>query len=385
MKKMFFLTIIISLVLAGCGFPGAAVPTQDLNTVLTAAAATAYVALTNAAPQATTTPLATETLTATLPPPTPTATIEVKVVPVPAQCTYITTVRSWPAKGGDDLGFVPFERTVEVLARNLNGNWYYINWADSPTGKGWVLSKGFTLKGDIARLPIATETGDQTFYLPPLIWEITGTPLPLPTLATGPEIKSATVNETVTIRVCPNKACMALGYLQPGEQINLVGRFGENEWAQFLFPSGPDGKAWVSRDSLQPGANAFSGLPYFDVLGTPITPEPPTSTPDPNMSPTPTPTATSLPVGPLVEITDVTTVYSLMSSLSPVVGTLNPKDRVHVTAESLNHLWFEIQYPDNTDGRAYISKKYARYLASEDYRYVHYTDANGTPIPTLNP
>jgi hypothetical protein len=384
-KKMFFLAIVVALVLSGCNLPGMAAPTPtaDVNLIITAAAATAFAELTRVEGLASPTPLATETSTSTPEPPTPTATLEVKVEPVDAQCTYPATVRSWPGKGGEDFGFVGYERTVQVLARNDNGNWYYINWADSPNGKGWVTTQAFNLKGDISKLPIALETGDgQVVYVPPLTWVITGTPLPLPTLFASLELRPATVIETVTLRVCPNKACMALGYLQPGEQVSMVGRFGENKWALIEYPSGPDGKAWISRDSIQPSSEAFGGLPYYNALGTPITPEPPTPTPDPNQSPTPTPTATAAPVGPLVEITDVTTVYTLMSSLSPVLGTLNAKDRVHITAQSLNKLYYEIQYPDNTDGRGYISAKYVRLLPGQDYRYLHYTDANGTPIPT---
>jgi len=383
-KKVLLLGLAVTLVLSGCNLPGLASPspTADTKLVITAAAATAYTELTRVAGLSTATPLSTETPTATPEPPTPTATVEVKLVPVDAQCTYITTVRSWPAKGGEDLGFVNYQRTVQVLARSDNGNWFYINWADSPTGKGWVSNQGFNLKGDISLLPIAHEAGGQIVFLPPPTWTIVGTPLPLPTLSSDPALRPATVVETVTLRVCPNKACMALGFLKPGVQIILVGRVGENKWALIEYPSGPGGKAWVSRDSIQPGPESFGGLPYYNALGELITPEPPTPTPDPNQSPTPTLTATALPPGPLVEITDVTTVYSLMSSLSPELGTLNPKDRVFITYQSLNYLWYEIQYPADSTKRGYISAKYVRLLAGEDYRYLRYTDANGTPLPS---
>jgi hypothetical protein len=69
-----------------------------------------------------------------------------------------------------------------------------------------------------------------------------------------------------------------------------------------------------------------------------------------------------------------------MSSLSPEVGTLNPKEKIHITAQSFNKLWFEIQYPVDTNGRAYISTKNVKLLG--DFRYVPYTDARGTPFPT---
>jgi hypothetical protein len=197
-------------------------------------------------------------------------------------------------------------------------------------------------------------------------------------------LRPATVTTLSRVRTCPNTSCQILGYLQVGDQIIMSGRWegGKLKWAQFLYPSGPDGKGWIDRVNIQPSNEGMGGLPYFDLLGRLITPEPPTPTIDPNISPTPSRTATSIPVGPLVEIINVTTVYTLMSSLSPALGTLNPKDRVRITALSLNHLWYVIQYPVDTDGRAYISAsdKIVRLLPGQDYRYLKYTDAVGTPL-----
>ncbi len=384
-QKLAVLSLAIALILSGCNLPNSAAPTPTMaeNAVITAAAATAYTKLTAVAGMATLTP--SPTLTSTPEPPTitPTPTVEVTLVPFDAICTFNAQVKSWPGGGAETLGGIFYERGVKVLARNNNGMWWLIEFADSPTGRGWVRSSAFKLKDDIGRLPIALEVADgQLVFVAPLVWTITGTALPLPTLSNDNSLRPATVTQVATIRVCPTTSCMAIGYLQIGEQISMTGRMGENEWAQFLYPSGPNGKAWVNRESIQPSAAAFGGLPYFDLLGNLITPEPPTSTPDPNQSPTPTRTATAVPPGPLVEIVDVTTVYSLMSSLSPVAGTLNPKDRVRITAQSINLLWYEIQYPVDTDGRAYISAsdKYVRLLPGQDYRYMKYTDAVGTPL-----
>ena len=92
---------------------------------------------------------------------------------------------------------------------------------------------------------------------------------------------------------------------------------------------------------------------------------------------------TATPAGALAELGDQTVVYGQMSSLSPVIGTLNAKDKVHITAISFNNLWYEIQFPDYSDGRGYISAKNVRLLG--DFRRIPYTDANGTPLPTTAP
>lgn len=385
LRKIFVVIIAASLVLSGCNMPNTVAPTaaMDQYAVFTAAAATAFTKLTEVAGLSTATPSPTLTVTPEPPTITPTPTVEVTLVSMDAICIDNSRVRSWPGSGGEFLGGILYGRGVKVLARNDNGNWLLIEFPESPAGRGWVLSGGLQLKGDVAQLPIALERPDnQLAFVPPVTWTMVGTPLPLPTLSKGNSDRPATVIQMAVVRVCPTKACQAIGYLQVGDKINMTGRWGENKWAQFEYPSGPGGKGWVFRESIQPSEAAFGGLPYFDLLGNLITPEPPTSTPDPNISPTPTRTATAIPPGPRVEITDLTTVYTLMSSLSPVLGTLNPKDRVRITAQSLNLLWYEIQYPIDTDGRAYISAKYVRLLPGEDYRYLHYTDAQGTPLPT---
>ena len=310
---------------------------------------------------------------------TPTSTLE--IVPVDGICTINSNVRSYPGRGGDNLGGIIFGNRIQVLARNPASTWYLINYQSSPSGTGWVRSTAVKVKGYLDLLPIALENDSHQFnIISPSRWTIFGTPLPLPTLSSATTGKSAKVNQTADVRVCPNTSCMIIAYLQTGDQIIMVGREGQNEWAQFQYPSGPNGIGWVSSMFFVPQPEAWGSLPYFDELGNLITPEPPTSTPDPRISPTPTLTATATPAGPLAEITGTSIVYSQQSSLSTILGTLQPGTKVNITRESLNKIWFEIQYPANTTSRAYISTKYIRLLG--DFRYLNYTDANGTPVPT---
>ena len=310
---------------------------------------------------------------------TPSPTLEIQ--PVDATCIENSNVRSWPGKGGDNLGGLIFGNPVKVLARNISGVWYLIGYENSPMRRGWVRSSAIYLRGYADLLPIAIEDQNHNLsFLAPTRWTIFGTPLPLPTLSGGTTLTSATISQSADVRVCPTISCMIIAYLHPGDKIILNGKEGQNEWARFIYPSGPDGVGWIASNFASPEPGAFSDLPSYDELGNLITPEPPTSTPDPNMSPTPTTTATSTQAGPLAEITGPTSVYSLQSSLSSVIGTLQTGDKINITSESLNHIWFEVQYPANTTGRGFISTKYIRKLG--DFRYLHYTDSNGTPVPT---
>lgn len=388
-QRFAVLVLGLALVLSSCNTPSEAnaTPTLDKDALATsvfatvAAKVTADALLTN---PPTATVLPTDTLEPATATPEPTATTEVVLVPVEALCTANVTVRSWPGSGGDNLGGIFYGRGVEVLARNHNAGWLLIAFADSPTGRAWVKSSAFELKGDITQLPIALEAGNgELVFRAPMIWTVSGAPLPLPTLSSESSARSATLVMQAIIRVCPTPGCMKIGLLNPGEQIIITGRTDGNDWAQFFYPSGKDGFGWVVRDAIEPVKEAFSGLDYYDAFGDKITPEPPTATPDPNMSPTPSPIPTATPAGALAELGDQTVVYGQMSSLSPVIGTLNSKDKVHITAISFNGFWYEIQYPDFTDGRGYISAKNVRLLG--DFRKIPYTDANGTPLPTIAP
>lgn len=382
LKKLSLLLIVFTL-LSGCSLPGASspTPTVDMNAIRTAAVLTAMHEISQMTPASTPTPevTATETPSPTL---TPTPTVEVVLSPVPGIATNNLTVRSWAGKGGDNLGGIYYNQKVNVLARNASASWYYIVWADSPTGRAWVVSVAVDLQGyDIGRLPIVVEDENRNLtFFPPVVWEVVGTPLPIPPVPQGDKIRPATVNQTANVRVCPSVGCTIIGVVQFGQAINMTGRTWGNSWAQFDYPSGPDGKGWIARESIQITSEGFGGLPYFDELGRMVTPEPPTPTLDPNISPTPSNTPTPAPTGARSVVDNVTAIYAEPSSLSTQLGTLNAKDEVYVTGISLNGLWYQIQYPPLTDSRAYVSQKYIRVLG--DMRKLPYFDNNGNLIPT---
>lgn len=384
MKKIKMSAIFtLALLLAGCGMFGSSQPTPavDLNAIRTMAASTALSSLTKAASQSTPAPLetATEIPTATLP---PTPTLEITLEPVIGQASANVTVRSEPRKGSDNLGGIFFNQKVSVLGRNITGSWYYILWADAPTGHAWTVSRAVDLQNaDITRLPIVDYDQEKNMIvMPPYLWEINGTPLPIPPVPTGSEYRTATVSSPANLRICPSPYCQAIDMLAYGQAVNMTGRYGDNEWAQIDYPSGPGAKAWISSSALSPGPDGMSGLPYFNALATPITPEPPTATLDPNISPTPSDTPEPTPAGPQAIVDAETIVYSLPSTLSAQVAVLKARDTIAVTGISVNGLYYQIQYPPLTDSRAYISQKNIRVLG--DMRFVIYFDDKGNPIPT---
>ena len=381
-KLPLFLTLFT--LLAGCALPGAVPPTPtiDVNAIRTAAALTAVAEVTQVLSLVTPTPEPTATETPEPPAPTPTPTIQVILQPVPGIAGDNLTVRSEPRRGSTNLGGIFFNQKLSVLARNPQANWYYIEWKDSPTGYAWVVSRAVQLQGsDITQLPIADYDPNGNLILhPPVLWEISGAALPIPPVPEGDKTRPATVIAPANIRVCPSLGCMVLAVLQTGQKINMTGRYGDNEWAQFDYPSGPGGKAWISRDAIQTGPDGFSGLAYFDVLGFAITPEAPPATPDPNVTPTITSTPRPTPAGPLARMEADTIIYAEPNSLSTQVGALKNGDEIYITGISLIGEWYQIEYPAFTEGRAYISRKNVRVLG--DMRRLPYFDEKGNLLPT---
>jgi uncharacterized protein YraI len=382
--------LLVVLILAGCSFPGAAqpTPTTDINLIVTAAAATAFAKMTEAAALSTPTPLPTLTET-----PVPTATEMIyptsipTIVPMPGVVRANSNVRGVPAKSKThDLGGVLQGQNVKVIGRNDAATWLYILYADSPTGTGWVTAKGITLEGDMGLLPIVIypfgEDGE-AIMLPPFVHTVTGAPLPPSTPPAGWD-KWGTITQMVNVRVCPSTGCMALGTLDTGQVVTFRGRIAENEWAMIDYPSGPDGHGWVLREFLE-AHDGFGGLPYYNMLGTPISaeaPKAPEATPDPNATPVPTETPTPEPPAPSGVEAEVTTQINVRSGPAQThdsYGMLNPKDKVVVTGQTLNQYWYQIQYLSSPTGYGWVASQYIKILG--DMRNLPYFNDQGTPIP----
>ncbi|GAB4489391.1 MAG: hypothetical protein Fur0016_21780 [Anaerolineales bacterium] len=383
MLKKLLPSLILLTLLAGCGLSNAnpPTPTIDVNAIRTAVMLTTVYEVTRQASLATPTPEPAATATPQPPTLTPTPTVQVVLQPIPALAGDNLTVRSEPRRGSANLGGIFFNQKFNVLARNPQATWLYIEWKDSPSGYAWVISRAVQLQGaDLTQLPIASYDPNGNLILrPPVLWQISGTPLPIPPVPEGDKIRPATVIAPANIRVCPSLGCMVLAILPAGQKINLTGRYGENEWAQFDYPSGPEGKAWISSDALQTGPDGFAGLAYFDALGIALTPEPPPATLDPNITPTETSTPRPTPAGPLARMEADTIIYAEPNSLSAQLGTLKVKDEIYITGISLIGEWYQIQYPAFTEGRAYISRKNVRVLG--DMRRLPYFDDKGNLLP----
>ncbi len=360
MKKTTILFILLVLILNACdSIPGLAAPTA---TPTASATATATI------PPPTETPLPTETATIE-----PTATPFPEPEPILGVAESNVTVRAEDRKGSPSLGGIYKNQGINIIARNISGRFFYIVWDESPTGRGWVLADAVILKDvDVTMMPIAIINPDKTVrFAAPLVWIIEGTPLPLPPTATGPDARVAAIVQTTNVRVAPNTFAMSMGSLQVGDMVNMTGRFGDNEWAQIEYPSGPNGKGWVIRESVKP-VEGFSNLPFFDALGLPVTPAP---TPDPSL---PTATNTPPPAGPQGQATAQLNVRSGPAGTFDVIGLIDANSYVVVTGLTLSGYWYQIEYANGPDGRAWVAAEYVKPIG--DFRKLPYYTNEGILI-----
>jgi uncharacterized protein YgiM (DUF1202 family) len=383
--------------LTACSLPGMAAPTATPTAVPPTA--------TPIPPTLTLTP--TETGTPTLEP-TTSATIMPTIEPMTGIVLAPTNIRSGPGKGGNErLGGLLYNQTVQVIGRDVSAGWLYIIFPDAPGGTAWILGKAVELKGDLTKLPIMVfpAESDQPVMYPPLDYAITGAPLPLNTPPIG--AKTGTIVQMTNVRVGPGAGYSVLGVLKPGEVVTLTGRVYENYWVQIDYPSGLDGRAWISTSLLKP-ADGYGGLPYYNLLGTAIPtgqPNAPTQTPGPRKTSDPkkTPSATFSPTvtktlfpsetptralptveGPTGYTKIQVNIRARPVQTSELLGVLEAKTLVLLTGRNLIGNWFQIEYPPNSQGRGWVAAAYID-LKGVSIDKLPYYDNDGTPLPPVSP
>lgn len=191
--------------------------------------------------------------TATPPPPTPIPTLP----PVAGTTTAQLNVRAEPSTGAASLGLLPIFSPVQILGKDVGGNWYQIVYPAGPAGKGWLTAQY-----------VQVEAGVE-----------------VPTLGGGPGSGSApngTVTQQVNVRSGPGTGFNSLGTLNPQDGVKLTGKDSHGAWLQIEFASGPDGRGWISAAYVQ--TSVAADLPIVsdagEVVGTGTpTGIPPTATP----------------------------------------------------------------------------------------------------------
>ncbi len=374
-KKIALLVCAFSFFLAGCSLPGA-----DPYTPSASAAPSQTPSLT-LPPSQTPTPTVTDT-----PIPTLTPTILPTIEPFSGVLRGPTNVREKPSKGGGDrLGGLYFNQSVKVIGRNDRANWLWIIYPEAPGGTAWILASAVDLQGELGWLPIIIYPAgaDIPLALPPLLPANPGAAaLPLNPPGAGAQI--GTAQQLLNVRVGPGVGYLSLGTLGAGTLLSMTGRVEDNSWFQIEYPSGRDGRAWVSGD-LVSLADGPKKLPLYNFLATPVTagplqPEAPAEAQAPAFPASETP----IPASPTPDLPNGTVTVQINVRSGPAqnfeaFGLLNFNDRVIITGQSLNGLWFQIEYAASPSGRGWVASSYIK--LNSDLSKVPYFDNQGTPLP----
>ena len=180
----------------------------------------------------------------TVPPPTlpPTA------IPVEGTTSTQVNVRGDPTTDGAPLGIIGAFIKVQILGKDLSGNWYQIAYSKAQDGKGWVTAQ-YVVVDHQAVIPV-----------------VGGTPLP-PTgiVPSGP---SGVAMQMVNVRSGPGTDFNSLGSLNPKDVVVLTGKDPSGTWFQIQYPNGADGKGWVTAAFIQ--ANNAENLPIIGQSGTAV-------------------------------------------------------------------------------------------------------------------
>jgi len=370
----FIILLIVFSLLTSCGLPGLSAATPTL-----ASTNTVELSLT---PVPTNTLEPTVTFTAA---PSPTPTILPTIEPMYGIARTSVTFRSGPSKGSDNVGGVYGNQTVKVIARNVAATWFYIIAPDAPGGMAWALASGFELQGDLTTLPIATfqQGSDTPVLLPPLIHTISGNPLPLN--PPGPGTQTATIVLVANVRVGPGVGYMEMGSLPPGTVVVVTGRINGNGWLQIEYPSGIDGRGWVLADLVKFDGE-YAGLPFFNALATPVDKESLSGEPAATDTPSAltTPVDTPVPATPTVDRPYGLTLAQINARSGPAssfqaYGLIDKDQRVNILGQTLNGLWYQVEYPSAPNSVAWVSSQYVKLMSN--ITSLPYFDNSGNALP----
>jgi uncharacterized protein YraI len=207
-------------------------------------------------------------VTASLP---PTLTVPPTAPPVPQTPTPIPTlppvegatttqlnVRAEPSANAASLGLLPIFSQVQIVGRDMGGNWYQILYEQGPEGRGWLAAQYVQVAAGVE----------------------------IPSLGGGAGPGSAPngiILQQINVRSGPGTDFNSLGTLNPQDGITLTGKNPGGTWLQIEFANGPEGRGWLTAAYVQ--TSAAADLPIVSEAGEVVGTGTPTSIP-----PTATPT-----------------------------------------------------------------------------------------------
>ena len=286
---------------------------------------------------------------------------------------YLTNVRQGPATTFDKVGELPAVSFAPLVGRTGTSDWWQIEFADGPEGKGWVSADVVELVGEIDDVPVvgappAEEVDEDTLDSPTA---------PAAADSSADEVESQPDNAPivqipaggVNVRGGPGLNFDLLGRLDEGISAKVVGRNEAGDWWQIEYPAGENGLAWVADVVVD-----FVG----DSQSVPIARD---DTAEASAVVRPTPTPATVVVGSVRAI-DPVNVRAEPSPESERVGGLYPGETANVLAVSEDGQWWYIDFSDAADGVAWVAAEFVKFQGDETVVPIF---GLGTPTPTPGP
>jgi len=175
--------------------------------------------------------------------------------------------------------------------------------------------------------PSALPTETPTLPATPLQPTLTATPIPI----------DGTLKIKVNVRSGPGTGYDSLGQLEAGEKIQIIARDSQAAWYLILYPSAPQGRAWVAAQyvTVAPGTNV------------PLD-------------------ATPTQAGPTGRVIQRLNVRSGPGTSFDTLGLLEPGVAVSLTGKNTTASWFQIDYPAGPGGRGWVTSQYVQTDAAAD-------------------
>ncbi|MBU4457047.1 MAG: SH3 domain-containing protein [Nanoarchaeota archaeon] len=176
----------------------------------------------------------------------------------------------------------------------------------------------------------------------------TATPIPPSPTATFTPIEGQVIAQ-INVRSGPNVSYSSLGILESGGTIQILGRDQSGDWYVIAYPSGAQGRGWVTVVYVQAGDTA--GLPLVEIQDS-----------DPAVT---------------GKATQQLNVRSGPGTDYNVLGMIQPDTVMLLTGKNENATWLQIEYTGGPGGRGWVT---AAYVQVNDSASLPVLNASGTPV-----
>lgn len=278
----------------------------------------------------------------------------------------IINVRSGSGATFTTVGQLPTGSMALVTGQAASGEWWQIDFAAGPEGKGWVSAGVVEFVGERAAVPVVEAATPEA---PTATVEVTPTPASEatspPATATGQaDSAGARVEapaEEVNVRSGPGLNFELIGQLPGNSSARVVGRDETGEWWQIEYPEAENGLAWVADAVVE-----FSG----NRNAVPLAVD----------QPSPTPTVPV--IAGLIEVQEPVNVRDEPALDGVLIGGLYAGDSVEVLAVSEDGEWWQIEFPEGPEGTGWVAAEFVQFQGDRTAVTIF---GIGTPTPTPGP